>query len=493
MPDVAGPPVATSPRRGRPVDRVAVHTILSRVEKEVVIEQAQRLQESVWARTDTHESLAVRYAAMSRALKFPAALFSVIFSAGSILAGPVDQPLWQHWLINTLAVLTTLLVTFDTHYDFSGLANAHQQTSYALRRFDRRLERFVMQHLCTPSQHLLKGSTTPTDSGQGAPTPVESTLESTWRTTASADAAAPVRRIGKQDEPEHHIQDEWHMFGQDYNSILEKTPDLYGPFTGYYLWPHLCWRKPMLFGVLIKQKDSSGGGDHECDGDGKDKKCGCCCGGGDKKKVRRKEDGIWIDDRAPLGHVAVGMADSKLDRNNKPMSVQEWYQIDDVKRVGERVIPPPLSGRGRLYDFHYARAVGFMMKRSCKHEREIPESVWAASEKQGEAFHFRRHEMPHVVKAAGMGEAGQRRRAREKASTADAPDAPRMHQTSPPGPPPVQAGEDDAKRKRESPDAGATLAAPAPEAALPWYSPQAALVPAPGPAPKAEPHGTHHG
>ena len=153
----------------------------------IVIKEVQQLQVNVWARTETHEKLTTRFGTYSKYLNLPAVLCSVIFSSGTFFNESDSQTV--QLLLGSLGAMTTLLVTLSTHFDFSGLSDSHKHTSFALRRFDRRLESFYMR--LTVKKYLTNN----------CEKPIEDLLE------------------------------QWQAIGTEYNSILENAPNLNTPFT----------------------------------------------------------------------------------------------------------------------------------------------------------------------------------------------------------------------------------------------------------------------
>lgn len=155
--------------------------------RSIVIKEVQNLQVNVWARTETHENLTTRFGTYSKYLNLPAVLCSVIFSSGTFFNESNSQNV--QLILGSLGAITTLLVTLSTHFDFSGLSDSHKHTSFALRRFDRRLDSFYMR--LTVKQYLTNN----------CEKPIEDLLE------------------------------QWQAIGTEYNSILENSPNLNTPFT----------------------------------------------------------------------------------------------------------------------------------------------------------------------------------------------------------------------------------------------------------------------
>lgn len=114
-------------------------------------------------------------------------LCSVVFSSGTFFNETQSQNV--QILLGSLGAITTLLVTLSTHFDFSGLSDSHKHTSFALRRFDRRVESFYMR--LTVKKYLTNN----------CEKPIEDLLE------------------------------QWQSIGTEYNSILENSPNVNTPFT----------------------------------------------------------------------------------------------------------------------------------------------------------------------------------------------------------------------------------------------------------------------
>lgn len=154
--------------------------------REIIIEELKNLQISVWGRTETHELLAVRFSKYSKYLNLPAVLFSVIFSSGTFISDTHNKIITL--LLGCLGIVTTILVTLATHFDFSGLSDSHRHTSFAYRRFDRRIETLYMKLTVNDVPEIDQENT-------------------------------PQKLLEK-------LLENWHNIGTEFNSILENAPSL---------------------------------------------------------------------------------------------------------------------------------------------------------------------------------------------------------------------------------------------------------------------------
>lgn len=159
--------------------------------REIIIEELQKLQASVWGRTETHELLSVRFSKYSKYLNLPAVLSSVIFSSGTFISDTNNYLMTI--ILGTLGVFTTILVTLATHFDFSGLADSHKHTSFAYRRFDRRIDNLYMKL-----------------------------------------TVKDLPEINEKNTPQQLLDDlleTWYNIGSEFNSILENAPSLHTNLT----------------------------------------------------------------------------------------------------------------------------------------------------------------------------------------------------------------------------------------------------------------------
>jgi hypothetical protein len=159
--------------------------------REIIIEELQKLQASVWGRTETHELLSVRFSKYSKYLNLPAVLSSVVFSSGTFISNTENYLMTI--ILGCLGVLTTILVTLATHFDFSGLSDSHKHTSFAYRRFDRRIENLYMKL-----------------------------------------TVKDIPEINEKNTPQQILDDlleNWYNIGSEFNSILENAPSLHTNLT----------------------------------------------------------------------------------------------------------------------------------------------------------------------------------------------------------------------------------------------------------------------
>lgn len=154
--------------------------------REIIIEELKNLQISVWGRTETHELLAVRFSKYSKYLNLPAVLSSVVFSSGTFISDNNNQLIT--FLLGCLGIFTTILVTLATHFDFSGLSDSHKHTSFAYRRFDRRIENLYMKLIVKDAPEIDEENT-------------------------------PQKLLDV-------LLENWHSIGSEFNSILENAPSL---------------------------------------------------------------------------------------------------------------------------------------------------------------------------------------------------------------------------------------------------------------------------
>lgn len=140
--------------------------------------RAKQLQVQVWAMAKAHHHLAARFEKCNKLLSLPASLLSAVTACLGVLVLKDEYNVKQEYdkakrayenadcrdnedgrlmgaleamnpvfsfIIIHLSILTTILVSINTHYGFCGLATAHKEAELSLKRLDGRIERFVQE------------------------------------------------------------------------------------------------------------------------------------------------------------------------------------------------------------------------------------------------------------------------------------------------------------------------------------------------------------
>ena len=320
-------PTVFSPSRKHPV--VSSPKVSYVKACEVIIYNIQQLRTTIWARSDAHRHLSSRYKFLHKCLTFPSVILATLITSGTFFSSESKNQTIANAL-GVLSAITTLLVTFSTHFDFASLSESHKHTEFALRRFDRRLEQFLSR-LRFKGNHARSGIDEMTEGrfkGNHAHNSIDETTEGDGSSTSGASGPfmEDSEKYGKRVEDadwqrqsiestirglenksnsapfKKHLEDLLEGFdqlGDQYDSILENAPDLHGVFTGL----HLC---PAFMSFQMEK-------DFDFD--------------------RGKED---------------------LDKDK-----------DGAKREKKKrdILRKPLNAPGKCYDFHYIRARRFMQAR----------------------------------------------------------------------------------------------------------------------------------
>lgn len=276
---------------------------------EIVLYNVNKMQTSVWARSDAHARLSSRFAALNKMVNFPSVLLASVMTCGQFFSGS-SRSFGIDVFLGVVGALVTSLVTFGTHFDFSGRADGHKSAAFALKRFERRLDHFTHKlRLRGTHDKAVDTSNVADDDGMG--TVVGDNSRTTTPggaqpvhapATATEDAAYVVEVMEEIRRPElsggeskesglsltdtlsrgqmpqrwrrsleksrhntalEELLEVWDQLGSEYNSILESSPDLYGMFTGMIMfpgWMTCTWEKPLKVagGVLEPPLSAAG-------------------------------------------------------------------------------------------------------------------------------------------------------------------------------------------------------------------------------------------